>query len=772
MKESFLNKLNNRDYISTYLYQIAQKESPSSIPPHFNISSYNDIIIENKYQKYKSYFENMYRDIDESIHLDQDQIKAILAEEDYSLIIAGAGTGKTTTMASKVKYLVDIKKVDPSKIAVMSFTRKATEELEKRIVIDFGIPAVVTTFHSLGMMHIREIFKNRKCYVVDNNTKNNIFLSYFKENIFPYKDKVKELLEIFNINNTHQSWFFGTYFTENYDKYKSFDEYFQSYKTYKIKEAQRSHRGIKGTLEEILDKDLNREVIHTIQGELVKSKGEAQIANFLFCNNIEYHYEKIYEELMPENRTYKPDFTLSLNGEEVYIEYFGLSTYPDGELSKRYQKIRQSKEAYHASHHTKFIEIDSRPNESVSETLRRELIKMGFVLRPKTPEEIYDAILSSNPTSQFYPFRDFLYHQIEVLKSSSERRNYQNIIAKYINTLSHNEKEMSIKQYNYINDFYLYYQDKLYGSELYGFDFSDMLYYANLYMDTIQKDNKLNFEYLVIDEYQDISEMRYLLAKNIASRNHAKVVAVGDDWQSIYAFTGSKVEYTYHFQKYFPGAKLFHINKTYRNSQELINYSGNFIMKNPSQIKKNLISAKHLQNPIKFVLFEPETEYQALKRLILMIHNEHPARSIMILARTNKMIDACFDDPELKDSIGTKIEYAGYKDIDIDGMTIHKAKGLSSDEVIIIGLDSSFPRSDNSRFWLEGLFKSKVVPEQIPFAEERRIFYVALTRSKNNVYLLVNKDPKMRSSFINELYNTICEVENKKKDREEVTNYN
>lgn len=744
------------------------KESPSVIPPNFSLSSYNNVIIENKYQKYKSYFEDMYKDIDANIHLDREQIKAILAEEDYSLIIAGAGTGKTTTMASKVKYLVDIKRVDPSKIAVMSFTRKATEELEKRIIIDFGIPAVVTTFHSLGMMHIREIFQNHKCYVVDDNTKNQIFLSYFKDNIFPYKDKVRELLEIFNVNNTSQKWVFGRYFTENYDKYISFDEYFQSYKNYKIEEAKKSINGLKGTLKNILDKELNKEVIYTIQRELVKSKGEAQIANFLFCNNIEYQYEKLYEELMPENRTYKPDFTLNLNGEEVYVEYFGLSTYPDGELSKRYQKIRQQKEAYHAAHHTKFIKIDSRSNETVEETLKKELIKMGFILKPKSPEEIYDAILNNNQASQFYPFRDFLYHLIKVLKSSPERKNYQNVIFEYINTLSKNEKEMAIKQYNYINNFYLYYQDKLYGSKLYGFDFSDMIYYANLYMNTIGKDNKLNFEYLIIDEYQDISEARYLLTRNIASRNHSKVVAVGDDWQSIYAFTGSKVEYTYYFEKYFPGAKLFQITKTYRNSQELIDYSGGFIMKNPSQIKKDLISDKHLQSPIKFILFEKETEYQVLKRLILKIHSDNKEHNIMVLARTNKMIDACFDDPDLKDSIGTKIEYMGYKDIDIDGMTIHKAKGLSSDEVILIGLDSSFPRSDNGKFWLEELFKTKVVSELIPFAEERRIFYVALTRSKNNVYLLVNKDPKMRSSFINELYNIICEVENSKKSKEKI----
>lgn len=126
----------------------------------------------------------MYKEINDSVKLDKEQIKAILADGKYSLIIARAGTGKTTTMASKVKYLVDIKKVDPSKILVMSYTKKATEELDSRINDDFNIP-VVTTFHNLAYTYIRKMFYDRKCYVVDNNLKNQIFLDHFKEKIFP-----------------------------------------------------------------------------------------------------------------------------------------------------------------------------------------------------------------------------------------------------------------------------------------------------------------------------------------------------------------------------------------------------------------------------------------------------------------------------------------------------------------------------------------------------------------------------------------------------------
>lgn len=145
MKDVFLNKIRNNEYISNKLYQLIKDEYPN-----FDIEEYNLKVLNMLYNKYQDYFKNMFKGIDDNIILDKDQIRSILSDEDSALIIAGAGTGKTTTMTAKVKYLVDIKKIDPSRILVMSYTKKATQELEKRIIGDFNIPAHITTFHSLG----------------------------------------------------------------------------------------------------------------------------------------------------------------------------------------------------------------------------------------------------------------------------------------------------------------------------------------------------------------------------------------------------------------------------------------------------------------------------------------------------------------------------------------------------------------------------------------------------------------------------------------------
>lgn len=428
--ENFKIKLSNKEYISQYLYESVLNIDKSVIPPNFDLSAYNEEVINGLYEKYKNYFSNMYIGIDDNIHLDEQQIKAILADEEYSLIIAGAGTGKTTTMASKVKYLVDIKRIDPNKIVVMSYTKKATEELEKRIVIDFGIPAKVITFHALGLMHIREIFKDRKCYVVDENTKENIFLEYFKDKVFPKKEKVKELFEIFNSTTVNTDWLFGSYFKENYDKYKTFDEYFINYKKHKINEIV----DLKKWINDKIEVYTNGDIIRTIKGEIVKSKGEALIANYLYQNNILYEYEKVYEEFLPDNKIYKPDFTLNLGGENIYIEYFGLSNYKDNEIN-RYEKIRKIKEDYHQRHHTKFIKIDYMKGEDIINTLKQELNKFGFIIKPKSDLEIVNKILDNNKLSQFYPFKNFILKNIDLIKSSVNRNNYIDISKKYLLTL-------------------------------------------------------------------------------------------------------------------------------------------------------------------------------------------------------------------------------------------------------------------------------------------------------------------------------------------------
>ena len=117
-----------------------------------------DIEIENHNNKYvteevannKEYFDNILMSVDPNIKLDQEQRKAVVTDDDYCLLIAGAGAGKTTTMAAKVKWLVDKKNVKPEEIMLISYTNKAIEELKDRINKKLNIPAKIATFHSFA----------------------------------------------------------------------------------------------------------------------------------------------------------------------------------------------------------------------------------------------------------------------------------------------------------------------------------------------------------------------------------------------------------------------------------------------------------------------------------------------------------------------------------------------------------------------------------------------------------------------------------------------
>ena len=103
---------------------------------------------EEKINKY--YLEHILDECDPRIKLDEDQIKVVLSDEDNTLVIAGAGAGKTTTVAAKAKYLVDKKGVDPKDILIISFTNKAVDELIERINKKLGLGCKISTFHRVG----------------------------------------------------------------------------------------------------------------------------------------------------------------------------------------------------------------------------------------------------------------------------------------------------------------------------------------------------------------------------------------------------------------------------------------------------------------------------------------------------------------------------------------------------------------------------------------------------------------------------------------------
>lgn len=283
-----------------------------------------------------------------------------------------------------------------------------------------------------------------------------------------------------------------------------------------------------------------------------------------------------------------------------------------------------------------------------------------------------------------------------------------------------------------ILNIYLIYQYELQENKL--IDFNDMI---NKCRDVVSTKGVLNkWQYIIVDEYQDTSLTKFNLLKEIINKTGANFLGVGDDFQSIYRFTGCDLNIFLNFKKYFNEAEILKIINTYRNPQELINVAGSFVMQNPRQLKKKLVSSKHLDKPI--VLYYTNNNIKALKELLKQSSGE-----IFVIGRNNKDIYKYIDSEykTLEDN------YYSYEDIKFRYLTAHKSKGLESDTVILINVCNDllgFPTKIKDEEILKYVNNTKDI---YPYEEERRLFYVALTRTKNKVYIICNNE----SLFVKEL---------------------
>jgi len=318
---------------------------------------------------------------------------------------------------------------------------------------------------------------------------------------------------------------------------------------------------------------------------------------------------------------------------------------------------------------------------------------------------------------------------------SKELANFKRTIVAFINLFKTNNYKL-IDFLNFkgdknilriIIDIYVLYEEELKSKmEL---DFNDMIVKAIKYV----KDNGIKmYKYIIVDEYQDTSFVRYRLIKQIMECTGSKIMCVGDDYQSIYRFTGCDLGMFLNFKKYFGYTKKLTIQNTYRNSQELINVAGGFIMKNKKQLFKKLYSNKRINKPIKIMYGNN------LEKLLDYVLNVHS--NVMVLGRNNFDINKYFK---------LDGDYFFYKNKKIKYLTVHRSKGLEEESIIIINLKDDllgFPNKKKNEKILENVLKTK---DRFPYEEERRLFYVALTRSKSCVYLLVPR--KNKSIFVKEL---------------------
>lgn len=372
-------------------------------------------------------------------------------------------------------------------------------------------------------------------------------------------------------------------------------------------------------------------------------------------------------------------------------------------------------------------------------------------------EEFYQGIIEQFPKlltmviQYFYPNKIGNKKEYQKLLKEKKFLLFQKKIAQFIHLFKANKEDETLL-YDYLNkvfskqEYYFLIQViiiwNLYKQELESnkeIDFDDMILKA---IQTLKfKESFLPYRYIIIDEYQDSSLLRCKLIQVLLEKTNAKIMAVGDDFQSIYRFSGCDLEIFLNFQNYFSHPNTLFITNTYRNSQELIDVAGNFVMKNKNQLKKQLHSNKHLEKPLKIIYYENEkTKFLNLLDYL----NAKGKNKILVLGRNKKDIYPLLS-PSIKEIDGKYF----YQNLELQYMTVHQSKGLEEECVILVHLENSitgFPNKLENDVVFRFLNNKK---ESYAYEEERRLFYVALTRTKNEDYLLVAKNKE--SIFIKEI---------------------
>lgn len=715
--------------------------------------------------------------------LDSQQREAIVVDEDAVKIIAGAGSGKTFTIQGKVKYLTEKRDVDPSEILAISFSNASVDDLKERI----AEPIDIKTFHKVG----KDILTQYNQYSrPDTSALKRIIKRYLTKKALKNEDISKKLIEFF-------SFYINVPPSDDDIKYEG--------------DLLDWQEGVDFSTLKRRFKNKQRE---TLNNEIVRSYEELYIANFLFIYGIKYTYEKIYsypnknferefnkfkeflfsfnEEIPDELKNditkdllnltdifeeyeikdYLPDFYL--DDYNIYIEHFGLNRNCEnhligGKSSEEYVKEMEWKRKVHKKYGTTLIETFSyyQSENRLLTRLAEKLQAQGVEFNEIDYREVYRILLENKTIKEWEDFIVLLKTFIELFKGNNYDETKFKEFYDYVGGLKDSfSKDRTIAFLKIVEEIYNDYE--AYLLKIKKIDFNDMINKAS---DCIVKNGlDLPYKYIIVDEYQDTSFTRYNLLRNICDSIGAKIMVVGDDWQSIYSFSGCDVNIFTKFDNFFDVCETRYIEKTYRNSQQLIDASSNFVMKNPDQTIKELKSSKSLKYPIKLVNFD--NDFDEILKFELIIKNiinqsTFKNKKILILGRNNKDIfnllknfnveneygkrkfEILGDEDKLRRNKFVKIVYRESPDVNIEYRTVHQSKGLECDNVILINLKN----------WKAG-FPNKMVDDPVlnfvkrngdsfSYAEERRLFYVALTRTKNNVYLL---SPYFKSSvFVQEL---------------------
>jgi len=673
-----------------------------------SVSDVQAAYVREQLNRYQHFFDTV-----EANPLTQKQREACVIDDDNNLLLAGAGTGKTSVMVGRAGYLLASNQAAPSDILLLAYGKNAAKEMDQRIKEKLDNDQIkASTFHGLGMKVISSVEGAKPSlspWVNDPKAKDK-WVQNTLESLMTAADYRHKLLE----------YFVKYYYVEKSDyEFESMGHYLDY---------------------------LSANDIRSLKGDLVKSFGELYIANWLFSMGIEYQYEARYQHKVSclDFMQYQPDFYLPEYG--IYIEYYGIdevgntASYIDKE---QYHAAMQWKRSIHQQHQTTLVELFyyQHRDETLLDILAQQLASFDVKSVP-LPDEAMLATL--NELGRVTELAKLFSQLIGLYKSAClDQNGLETAIANSADAKQTN------KAFELLQPVLARYQTLLVKHDY--IDFEDMIAKALAYIE--QGKFSSPWRYIMVDEFQDISEPRARLVRALRDSNvGSSLFCVGDDWQAIYRFSGADVGLTTGFTQYFGPTATSVLDKTFRFNNSIGDVSSKFVTQNPAQLTKTITSAAQVSQPAVSIVRSNAVsiaDASALQQVLTAISDQvTKSATVYLLARF------WFHLPDQQQERHLK---ALFPKLAIKGLSIHASKGNEADYVVLMGMvkgKQGFPSAKVTPPLLDALLPAV---EAHAYAEERRLFYVALTRARHRVYVLA--DMTVCSEFVTELVDNEYEVE-------------
>ncbi len=682
------------------------------------ILDFNTAFVETRKKDYNYLWSNGF------FTLDDEQQTAIVTDDKHNLVVAAAGSGKTEVLITRIAYIAKRKPDSSSqkRILAIAYQRKARKEIENRLSERFELNKVnVSTFHKLGKNILEEArSKYSHTDIIDDNKKHRI------------------IGKIFDIKIDNEPEF-----------YKLFLNFIKT-----LTDEESESNDEKDTLEYIQGR-----AYVCIDGTKVNSRDEKEIMNFFLMHKL--NNQKIRVEYETDVADFRPDFYLPIY--DLYLEHWGLNK--NGEVPDWFS---QSTEEYKASMHLKkqwfaihnkllvetfSYEYDRKNPDSFIELLKKRITdalqnryQIDFQFTLKSYDEIVNLAWDSyrTPVEELATFittaKTYGLSPEKIKKRMKERNWTQKQLAFGNLILPVFEKYEEILQDN----------DKI--------DFEDMIILAIAELEKKPNLRRNCYDHILIDEYQDISAQRYKLIKTLMDRNpNCKLFCVGDDWQSIMSFSGSNINFFVNFSKYFEDPTITVISTNYRSQRTIVDAGANLIKNNThSQIQKPTKAKKAQSKPIRLFYSPHKLSYRdnyheqiaedCVNKIVEYLNNGYTPDDILVLSRClktrtrrgYKYLPIIKTIKNLAEDHNLDVIHKNWHGTNsIRLLTAHGSKGLEAKVVFLLDVTDDtfgFPCKIEDSDIIE--LARIDYPPQDKIEEERRLFYVAMTRAieELNIY--------------------------------------